>query len=232
MLTDYFIKLSKEFHLTNNKSEMDIDYVKATLSKLISSDLMIDAVKPINSIGFSPDGADLTIYKEYSNDISGIMAGYIPQELLFGTIHLAKKISRAEISQLMTKISATKKLSTFSDMSPEDLPGTDENLNIIPAFLIVESSDNYPLLDLKNDLINYYTAKNIQHEYEVDIIFIMNKGLIIKNWREQRSYVGIETKEDSLMWFYILLNEYLDVDKKIELDFRKYIKKDMQYNQF
>ena len=76
-------------------------------------------------------------------------------------------------------------------------------------------------------------AKSIAGEYELDILVILNKGVIIKDWREKRSFVGLETKKDTMKWFFILMNEYIDIDDRRELDLRKYIlQKDIIYNQY
>jgi hypothetical protein len=75
-------------------------------------------------------------------------------------------------------------------------------------------------------------AKSIDNRLEVDIVVVLNKGIIVKDWKEKRSYIGLETNEDTMYWFFILMNEYLDIEKNIELDFRNYIMKNVTYNQY
>ena len=61
---------------------------------------------------------------------------------------------------------------------------------------------------------------------------ILHKGIVVKNWREKRSFIALETNEDTFMWFFILMNEYLDVKKEHNIDFRKYVKKEVVYNEY
>ena len=61
---------------------------------------------------------------------------------------------------------------------------------------------------------------------------ILHKGIVVKNWRERRSFIALETKEDTFMWFFILMNEYLDVKREQNIDFRKYVKKEVVYNEY
>ena len=64
------------------------------------------------------------------------------------------------------------------------------------------------------------------------IIVILNTGIIIKNWREKRSYIALETGKDTLMWFFILMCEYLDTEKEIEFDLRNYVQHREEYKEY
>ena len=75
-------------------------------------------------------------------------------------------------------------------------------------------------------------AKGIDNISEVDIIAILGKGVIVKNWREKRSYSAIETGKDTLMWFFILMNEYLDIPRGENFDLRAYVKHAENYNEY
>ena len=75
-------------------------------------------------------------------------------------------------------------------------------------------------------------AKSIDHSCELDILLVLNKCLLMKNWREKRSFIGLETGEQSLMWFFILMNEYLDGVGDREMDFRGYIRQNVVYREF
>ena len=191
---------------------------------VIPAGLRIESVKPIDSSGFSPEGSDLVIYREYCKDLVNLMNGYIPYELVYGAIYLLEKIERAELAETLNKIASIKKLNKFTEEF-------EDNDYYIPAFLIVNDQD-YPLFEFKNDLINYYMAKSVEHEYECDIVMVMNRGLIIKDWREKRSFIGLETGEDTLMWFFVLMSEYLEVSQTVQVDFRKYIKKEVVYTEY
>ncbi len=209
----------------SSKGAIDLRHLQESLSRIIPSHLKVGPVKPIDSAGFSPDGADLVIYNEYCPDIVNIMGGYVPCELLYGLIHVVQTLNKDSLVEAMGKIATAKKLNTFAAGSEED-----EAMHI-PSFVIV-SSTKYEFQELKNDIINYYLSKNIEYKYELDILMVLHKGIVVKNWREKRSFIALETNEDTFMWFFILMNEYLDMKKDRAIDFRNYVKKEVIYNEF
>ncbi|HOF14608.1 MAG TPA: hypothetical protein PLN01_09820, partial [Spirochaetota bacterium] len=94
----------------------------------------------------------------------------------------------------------TKKLNKYAEL--------DQDI-IIPAFVIAQSSD-IDVPQLKNDVLDYYVDYSVDSTFEFDIMMTIGKGIIIKDWREKRKFVALETEEDTLLWFFILMNEYLD----------------------
>lgn len=207
------------------KIGIDLKKFMENMDKIVPAKLRVDSIRPIDASGFSPEGTDFIVYKEFSRDIVKIMNGYVPFELVYGTYFLEDTLDRKSLESVIKRVSIVKKLNQFTDESAEKEP------IVIPSFVITANT-NYSLLDLKNDILNYYMSNTIEHLFEIDILMIMNKGILIKNWREKRSYVGLETKEDTMLWFFILMNEYLDAEKEHEIDFRKYVKKNTVYNQF
>jgi hypothetical protein len=102
----------------------------------------------------------------------------------------------------------------------------------IPSFIIANNKD-YKLADLKNDIMNYYISKNMAIESEFEIMMVHNEGLLIKDWNKgDHRYIGLETGEDTLMWFFILMNEYLDIEREDVFDPRNYIRSEKVYNEF
>lgn len=209
----------------SSRGAIDLHHLQESLSRIIPSHLKVGPVKPIDSSGFSPDGADLVIYDEYCPDIVNIMGGYVPFELLYGMVHVVQTLNRDSLVEALGKIAAAKKLNMFAAGSEEE-----ETLHI-PSFIVV-SSTKYEFQELKNDIINYYLSKNIEYKYELDILMVLHKGIVVKNWREKRSFIALETNEDTFMWFFILMNEYLDMKKDRAIDFRNYVKKEIVYNEF
>lgn len=210
---------------TAAKKSIDVRVLKDVLSRIIPAHLAIDAVKPIDSSGFSPDGVDLIAYKKYCTDIIDLMGGYVPCELVYGLFHIIENLNKDTLNEALNKIATAKKINSFT------ADQTEMQKTHIPSFLIAAHMD-YQFPDLKNDIINYYLSKNIEYQYELDILVILRKGVIVKNWREKRSFIALETKEDTNMWFYILMNEYLDINNVAEVDFRKYVKKEVIYNEY
>jgi hypothetical protein len=210
---------------TVSKPLVDIHALKDHLSRLVPSHLKVDAVKPIDSTGFSPDGVDLVIYEPYCADIVDLMGGYVPYELVYGLIHVVQELNKDSLLEVLGKVATAKKLNMYSTAPSE------EDKTQIPSFVFAAST-KYQFTELKNDIINYYLSKNIEYKYELDIFMILRKGIIVKNWREKRSFIGLETNEDSFMWYFILMNEYLDVSKGRAIDFRNYVKKEVIYNEY
>jgi len=204
---------------------IDIKKIQDKISRIIPSRLSIDAVRAIDDTGFSPDGIDLVIYDEYCPDIIKIMGGYVPSDLIYGTIHLVQKLTAKTLQDVLNNVTAAKKLNTFSEYYDR------ENEPVRPAFIIAAQTD-YSFQELKNDVLNYYMSKSIDSLYEFDILTVLNNGLVIKDWREKRNFIALETKEDTGLWFFILMNEYLEVERKASIDFRKYVKKDVVYREF
>ncbi len=245
MLTNYFkdfeknfikksLKSSKSTHeksatrktgiQKNASTQIDIDKIKGSLSRIIPGKFAIDAVRPISASGFSPEGADLIIYFDYCKDILELFNGAVPQELVHGTISIIQNLDKKGLSEVLNRVAGVKKINFFASNEETSQPA-------IPAFIITGES-SIPLPELKNDMINYYMSNNIDFSHEVDVLMVLNKGLLIKNWREKRSFIALETGKDTMMWFYILLNEYLDIEKSRALDMRKYIKNETIYPEY
>jgi hypothetical protein len=177
----------------------------------------------IDPSGYSPEDVDLIAYREHYRDILAIMNGNIPCELVHGTYHVLPMLNKESLNEILRKIVQTKKINRFTEHS--------ENITLIPAFVIAYDSD-FELVDLKTALIEKYVSMSIDNVSEIDIILILNKGIVIKDWRDKRSYIAIETGKDSLMWFFILMNEYLDVEKDSEFDPRNYVRHSEKYNEY
>ncbi len=151
------------------------------------------------------------------------MNGYIPFELIHGAFFNISDLKKNTIADALNRVSTIKKINRFSE---------EGNEFSVPCFIITAGSD-YPLLDIKNDVINYYISKGVEADSEFEIMMIFDQGIIIKDWHSgNRSYVGLETGEDTLMWFFILITEYLAIEREEDFDIRKYIRSDKAYNEF
>ncbi len=240
MLTKYFENLQKT--LTKKKTsrssasadsagkktssgygKIDVKDVLKVLAGIIPSDQCIGQVRPVDDNGFSPDGADLVIYENYCRDIAEMMEGYIPIELVTGACYVIPSIDKKSLADALNRVISVKKINKYSTRENEDSFR-------IPAFIVAGDGD-YPVRDLKNDVLNYYHNKNAEEDWQFDILMIAGRGLLIKNWRE-RTYVALETGSDTLMFFFMLLDEYLNVKRNADMDFRRYIKSEKNYNEF
>ncbi len=201
----------------------DIDGLMHIIDKLIPSRLVLDKLRMIDVSGYSPEGADFIAFREMYRGIRDIMGGFIPPELVYGTFFVAPELTRENISEVLNRVVQVKKTNRFTD-EQEDVP-------IIPSF-IISYGMNMDFPQLKNTVMDYYVSRTVEHFLEFDILLILNRGLVVKNWREKRNFIALETGKDSLMWFFILMNEYLDVDQGKELDLRSYIKYTEKYREY
>jgi len=209
--------------------KVDMKKIKESISKIIPSELSVDGVNVIDKTGFSPDGTDFVVYKEYCPDILKIMGGYIPYELARGIFFVVPTLDKKSLIEVLTKVVAAKKLNRFS-LEDDEKEEDDAEFVHIPVFILALNS-KYDLLDLKNDIVNWYLAKGIDLSYEFDLMSVVNTGVVMKNWRE-KNYLAIESMEDTSMWFFMLMNEYLENENILQFEFRDYIKKETVYNQY
>ena len=240
MFAEYFIKHEKEIlkkaksrKTTKGQSDKGTKSKKQEstsfndlierLNKMIPSHPKIDTNRLIDASGYSPKGVDFIVYKEYFRDIVNMMGGFVPAELTYATYHVSPNVNKKGLPEVLDRVVQTKKVSRYIDREKES--------PLIPAFIIAYDS-SYTLPELKNAILEYYMSKGIGHEYECDIIAILHKGIIIKNWREKRSYIALETKDDTLMWYIILMNEYLEVDRGEDFDLRDYVKQSEKYEEY
>lgn len=245
MFSKYFRDFSKQItkkpsskkSTTSKKSvptKVDIKKIKESFSGIIPSSLKIENAKIIDKSGFAPEGIDLVVYKEYCQDMLSILGGYVPYELAQAAIFVVPTLDKKSLIEVLTKVVAAKKLNRFAleSKEKEDAEGelASEETEQMPVFILVLNS-KYELLELKNDIVNWYLAKGIDLSYEFDLMSIVNSGVVVKNWRE-KTYLAIESMEDTSMWFFILMNEYLENETIKQFDFRDYIKKSVVYNQY
>ncbi len=103
--------------------------------------------------------------------------------------------------------------------------------SLIPAFIIAYHT-SMSLPELKDFVTNFYISKSVEFAYEFDILVIFNVGIVVKDWKEKRSFIALETGKDTLKWFFMLMNEYMDVERGMDLDFRSYVKRQDKYKEY
>jgi len=214
---------SKKSSPKTSSVKLDIKNLRESLSRIIPLNLELSDANPLDSNGFSPDGADLCIYKPFCRDIVEIMGGSIPHELLAGTVFSVDVLNKKTLQDVMNRVAAVKKLNRLS--TEEE----DESFNV-PSFIIAGAGD-YSMQNLKNDILNGYMNNNVDDGLQFEILVILDKGLVIRDWH-MKTYVSLETGEDTMVFFFILLNEYLEAERDSGLDFRKYVKTDRSYNEY
>lgn len=234
MLKEYFSTLQQRLGIketkggkktakkSSTKEEYNITKLINLLQDIVPNDFVISDKKPVDASGYVPKTVDYIAYFKKWNIIDQMMNGHIPSELVYGTFHVVDCITPQQLPEILNNVALTKKLNKFSEL---------EEAVLIPAFIIAGASD-IDMPQLKNAILDYYIERSIDNTLEFDIMMIIGKGIIIKDWREKRKFVALETEEDTLLWFFILMNEYLDVDKKHSLDLRNYVKETRRYREY
>jgi hypothetical protein len=215
-------KATKKVKAKEQKEEFDAKKIMNLLQDIVPNDFIISDKKPVDASGYVPKTVDYIAYYKKWNIIDQMMNGHIPSELIYGTFHVVEKITPQQLPEILNNVALTKKLNKYSEL---------EESVLIPAFVIAGSCD-IDMPQLKNAILDYYIERSIDTTLEFDIMMIVGKGVVIKDWREKRKFVALETEEDTLLWFFILMNEYLDVDKKHSLDLRNYVKETRRYREY
>jgi len=197
--------------------------LRETIEKMVRPDLNVDMCRIIDSSGYAPEGIDLVLYRPLYRDMASLMGGHIPFELVHGTIHVCPRVNGKSAVDALSRVIQAKKINRFSE-NQDDYP-------IIPSFVVGYQSD-MSLPEFKKYILDFYTTKGVEHAFEFDIWVILGKGLVIKNWREKRSFVAIESGKDTLMWFFVLMNEYMEMERKNMLDLRDYVQSPKPYSEY
>ena len=65
----------------------------------------------------------------------------------------------------------------------------------------------------------------------MDLICVLDRGILIKDWERAGRFKVVETETDTLMWFYIILLEYIDREGRFQWNLRDYIKNTREYGE-
>ncbi len=147
----------------------------------------------------------------------------VPSELVHGAFFLNTGLTAVSLGETLGRVADLKKLDRFSEHQSSG--------RFIPAF-VLSMDMHMSYQDLKNLILDYYVSRSLDNCFEFDIMAIVNRGIVIKDWREKRSFKILDTGEDTLKWFFILINEYMDVEKEGSLELRNYIKQPVQYREY
>lgn len=201
------IKLFKEFY----------DFIKDHL--LTGYSLAIGKVRN-RSYGYNVS-CDLIVYRKWCKSLLKLTNGYIMVDDIYLFMSIENDLST---EALLRHVEMTRTIKTMYIM---DHPEFEEK--VIPVYSVLFAyKSRVPLLSHKISMINASSEKDIPLNQQVDLIAILDQGIIIKDW-ENGIFRIIETKEDTLMWFYILFTEFIDRENQFRLDLRSYIKNVKEY---
>jgi hypothetical protein len=200
----------------------DRERVRELLANLVPAHLKLDSVRITDAGGFVPENVDFTVYREAFRNMDAMMSA-IPSDLVHGALFLNTGITVASLTETLTSVANMKKIDRFGEQQASS--------QFIPAF-VLSMDMNMTYQDLKNIILDFYVSRSLDNYFEFDILAIVNRGIVVKDWREKRSFKILDTGEDTMKWFFILINEYLDVEKEGALDLRKYVRDTVQYREY
>ena len=166
---------------------------------------------------------DILIYKSLCTHYLSMTGGYVLAEDIYAACSVETSYKKQALAACLSLTRALKSLyiSQKEEAAQSIIP-------LYSIFFVYSSSSS--LLAVKQYLIEYLQQKEIPINQQLDLICILGKGLIIKDWEGGGSYRGLETGRDTLMWFYIILMEYLDREGELHsLSLRDYVKSKRSY---
>lgn len=239
MFSDYFAKKSRELQYTLKQKleargahlpgkEKDVRIYKELYDFFrdhVPSQYAMAMGKVRNRKHVLNRNCDLLIYHKWSKKFLEMTGGYVPIDSLYSFITIETDLTTEQLNQHAVHTEAVKAL-----YASDGSYGVEE---IVPVFSVLFSyQSSIPLISHQKAIEDVSREREIALNHEADMICILGQGMIIKDWEAGGNYKVIETAEDTLMWFYILLLEYLDRDGKLGFEPRKYVTDTKTYNEY
>lgn len=164
---------------------------------------------------------DLIVYNKWCEKYLDLTGGYILSDSMYAFMSIEKDVAK---SNLQTHANMTRAL--------KSLYATEKEVGdaLIPVYSILfaytSSKEPEELIEFSAQI---NSDKEIAPNQTIDMIVILDKAIIIRDYENSGELKSIITGNDTLMWFYILLMEYLDRDGSLQLDLRDYIKQNENY---
>jgi hypothetical protein len=199
------------------------DDLIALIESVLPSDMSAAHVALRDASGYTPDMADFTAFRPVSRDTVRLFGGIIPRDLACGTFHAATQLDRKTLLDSLVRVAHVKKCGHYE--------GRDGEPSFLASFVIAFGS-GYTLAEIREALIETYRSKEVESDFEVDILAVLGRGILVKKWDGSRGYAAIETDEDTLMWLFILMREYLEADKASAVDLRSLVLDQKEYTEY
>ena len=172
---------------------------------------------------------DMLIYKKWCQKFLEMSGGYILSDFVHVYMGLEADLTTEGVFNHSNMTNAVKSLYALGETDGE----TVDPERIIPLYSVLFAyKSSIPLLSHKKAISDAAEEKSLPLNHMMDMICVLDQGLIIRDWEKNGSYRVIETGKDTLLWFYTLLLEYLDRDGTVGLDPRKYIKDEKEYEEY
>jgi hypothetical protein len=171
-----------------------------------------------------PKTIDLIFYKKWAGKLIEMSSGWHLIDYSMGIMSIERKLSTQALVNHINLSQAIKTLYAKTKNYGKD--------DYIPLCSILWAYDNnVPLLSHQKAIYDAQKEKNIPYNCEMDMVVILDKGIILKDW-EKGNFKVIETGKDTMMWGYILTIEYLGLDRLIPFMARNYVKRTENYVEY
>lgn len=167
---------------------------------------------------------DLIFYNKWCNKFIEMTGGWHLIDYTRGVMSLEPQLSTQSLASHVNMTQAVKTLYSKT----HNLKDTD----FVPVVSILWAYDNkIPLLSHQKALYDLQKEKKIPLNAETDLVVIPGQALIVKDW-EKNNYKVLETGKDTLMWAYILITEFLGLDRSVPFSGRQMVKKTEDYVEY
>lgn len=217
--------LSKKVTGTGDEKKEKKDYsdLKSAIMSFAPSRFMVKEGTIVDSSGLRISDADFFLVENLFGDTASIFKEGFPLEMIGGTFTLCEQINRKQLLEALVAAANTKKAGYYSDVKKNDM--------FVPSFIVAFDS-TYSMEELKKAISEIYRENSVDPGFEFDIMLVLGTGIVIKDWNKKGNFIALDTKEDSLKWFFIIMNEYLGLINKSELDLRSYIAAPKLYDEY
>lgn len=166
--------------------------------------------------------ADFVAFRPIARDTSALFGGVIPSELACAAFHVAHSLDRKTLLESLVRVAHVKKCGRYEAVRLNRRSSRRSSCRSGPAILSPRSArrSSRPTARRTWSLILRSTSSPSW------------AGLLVKKWDGSRNYAAIETAESTLMWFFILMREYLDGDGAGSTDLRSLVLDQKEYTEY
>ncbi len=236
MFSEYFVEQSKHLLHSLEKGTGSVKKEKTKdlkqfnefyrfLKDHIPADLTLAKGKVRNKKHLLNKSCDVLIYEKFVPKILEMGGGYVLADLILAFMTIDEEINARSIDTHLNLTSALKTLYRMDRVIADNI--------IIPMYSMhFVYNTGIGLEKYRERIYDFSEAKGIPVNSQPDLICVINDGLMMKNWENRGQYVILETGEDTLLWFFILMMEYIDRNNSMPLDLRGLLKVNKRYNEY
>ncbi len=188
----------------------------------------VNAGRAVDSLGHRSQEASVLISQKWIENLGRIMGDAEVIEFVAGAIYAVPVLTIDTLNDMLQKVISFKRLTPKSQAEGEGVARK------IPCAIFAYDAE-VSFHQVKDYLLHFYKSHDILNAYEIDMVAILNHSVTIKDWEDPNvKYRSIETREDSLMWFYILYLEYILEDNPMNMgfSFRDYFRETREYKDY